>query len=428
MRILITGASGFIGSHLTQNLLNVGHEVVVCVRSTQAAQHRWPQAKALSADFCTDNNPTHWLPRLTGVDVVINCVGIIRELRRQTFAALHRETPIALFRACEQAQVKKVIQISALGADETAFSQYHISKRAADTVLSELDLDWTILMPSIVYGPGAKSMAMFKAIASLPIIPLVDKGDQPIQPIHINDLVDVITHTINAPDAQKKRLELVGPKPITMKALYSKLRLWMGYKNPHFISLPYSLTLLLARWGGFLGSTPMTAEAVQMLRKGNTGQVNHFIEELGHSPKSFDQVLTETPPQEPDQWHSRLYFIKPFLRLSIAFVWLFTGIISAFVVPTEVSYAMLAKATITGIWAPIILYGAAATDVLVGIALLARYRMTQIGLLQIAIILLYTIIITASQPEQWFHPFGPVTKNIPLIFTILTMMALERRP
>ena len=164
-----------------------------------------------------------------------------------------------------------------------------------------------------------------------------------------------------------------------------------------------------------------------MLCNGNTGRVSHFVNEMGSIPKNLDQVLADTPPQESDQWHSRLYFIKPFLRLSIAFVWLFTGIISAFVVPADVSYAMLAKAGITGIWAPIMLYGAAATDLLLGIALLARYRISLLGLLQIAIILLYTVIITASQPEQWFHPFGPVTKNLPLIFTILTMIALERR-
>jgi len=428
MRILVTGASGFIGQHIIQQLLNAKHDVIACVRHPRPAQQRWPNAEIIPVHYCTDHAQADWLPRVKGVDIVINCVGIIREHGKQTFQALHTQAPIALFLACEQAGVRRVIQFSALGADENAFSQYHLTKKAADDVLTGLNLDWAILMPSIVYGPGAKSMALFKTMASLPITPLVDAGDQPIHPVHINDLLKLVNHLIESEVPLKRRWEVVGPEPITMKTLYLKLRDWFGYEHSRFIAVPYPVTITLARWSGFLSNTPMTVEAVKMLRQGNTGDVNQFAHELGVMPKSVDQVLADTPPQESDHWHSGLYFIKPFLRLSIAFVWIFTGVISAFFVPTEVSYDMLAKASITGLWAPVMLYGAAATDVLLGIAVLARYQVSRLGLLQIAIILLYTIIITASQPEQWLHPFGPVTKNIPLIFTILTMMVLERRP
>lgn len=427
MNILITGASGFIGSHVTEALINAGHDVTVCVRNTKSAQQRWPNAHTITTDFCKDHDISEWLPRLDGIDVVVNAVGIIRETRSQTFAALHTAAPCALFKACEKAGVKSVIQISALGADETAFSQYHLSKRAADECLMTLNLHWSILMPSIVYGPGAKSMAFFRALASLPWTPIVDKGDQPVQPIHINDLTQAVLQIINQKNREQLRIELVGPKAITIKDIYSHLRHWLGLGKARFISLPYQLTLVAGRVGGFLGNTLMTKESMQMLRKGNVADVTPFVKQFGFQPISFEQALANTPAQQADRWHAGLYFLKPLLRFSIAFLWIFTGIVSAFVFPIEQSYAMLAKVGITGFWAPLMLYGAAATDVALGVATLMAYRLRLVVLIQIAVIMLYSIIITFSQPEQWLHPFGPVSKNIPLIVATLTMLVLEKK-
>jgi len=427
MNILITGASGFIGSHLVDTLLQAGHNVTTCVRNAKAAQHRWPTLVSISADFTRDHDASDWLPRLENIDVVINTVGIIRETGKQTFDALHTKAPIALFRACEQAGVKRVIQVSALGADDTAFSQYHLSKRAADDVLISLDLDWAIVMPSIVYGPAAKSMALFKAIAAMPFIPIIDAGDQPVQPIHIDDLCQAVLQLVESSASKQLRIEMVGPHPVTMKAWYTQLRHWLGLGKAHFISMPYRLALVGARLGGFLGNTPMTPEAIEMLRVGNTGDVKPFVQQFGFKPISFEDSLKQSPAQQPDKWYAGLYFLKPLLRLAIAFLWIFTGIISAFVFPVEDSYAMLAKAGITGHWAPIMLFGAAATDVALGFATFLAYRIHLVGLIQIAVIVLYTIIITFSQFEQWLHPFGSVSKNIPLIVATLIMMTLERK-
>ena len=118
MNILLTGASGFIGSHLLRRLHAAGHRITACVRQPQAAARRFAGADDIACDFSRDTPEAAWLPRLEGIDVVINAVGIIRETRRQTFTALHSATPEALFRAAARCGVKKVIQISALGADE----------------------------------------------------------------------------------------------------------------------------------------------------------------------------------------------------------------------------------------------------------------------------------------------------------------------
>jgi uncharacterized protein YbjT (DUF2867 family) len=426
-RILLTGASGFIGSHIASALIQQGHQLVICARDPKWAKQRFPDSECIEADFTRDDDIALWVQRTERVDIVINTVGIIREEGKQTFDALHRDTPVALFKACEISQVKRVIQLSALGADEWALSHYHRSKRAADRVLSSLNLDWVILMPSIVYGPQAKSMALFKALSSLPLIPLVESGMQPIQPLHISDLVAAVMQCIVTDQPMRKRIELVGPEPITMKALLTQLRSWLGYPPARFISLPYSTTLRLARWAGFLGIMPANDEAIGMLRRGNTGDVSNYTRAFGHCPKDLNQALAELPSQQSDRWHAGLYFLHPWLRWSIAFVWLYTGIISLFFVPTEISYGMLAKTGIDATWAPLFLYGASLIDLSLGIAVLLRLYPRQIGCLQILLMILYTLIITFSQPEHWLHPFGPVSKNVPMVLTIIVLMILEKK-
>ncbi|MCG7968864.1 MAG: SDR family oxidoreductase [Candidatus Thiodiazotropha endolucinida] len=427
MRILITGATGFIGSHLTQALLERGHIVLVCVRNPEPAKQRWPDIIPIKVDFSVDHEVEHWIGRLEGVDVVINAVGIIRETRTQTFDLLHRQTPIALFKACEKAAVKRVIQVSALGADDEAFSHYHLSKRVADCYLRASPIDWVIVMPSIVYGAGAKSMAFFKALSALPVIPLIDRGDQPIQPIHINDLTRAVVALVESPGVLRSDVEMVGPVPIRIKALYSKLRQWLNLRQGRFISIPYRLSLHAAKWAGLLGEIPITKEAVAMLRKGNTASVAPFIARFGFQPRSVEQAFIELPAQQADRWHAGLYFLAPLLRLSIAFLWLYTALVSAFLFPLDQSYAMLAQVGILGDWQTIVLYGATTTDLLLGLAILFAYRLQLVVLLQVGIILLYSAIILLWLPEYWLHPFGPMSKNLPLLVALMIVLVTQRR-
>ena len=162
MRILLTGASGFIGQHLLQALLAEGHHVVCAQR--RPGKSTEPRLAYIHADFVHDTDKSVWLARMNeigGIDVVINTVGIFRESASQTFARLHTETPRALFAACaESHEVQMVIQLSALGADQDARTAYHLSKKAADDYLASLPVRAWIVQPSLVYGPeGASARA-----------------------------------------------------------------------------------------------------------------------------------------------------------------------------------------------------------------------------------------------------------------------------
>jgi hypothetical protein len=111
----------------------------------------------------------------------------------------------------------------------------------------------------------------------------------------------------------------------------------------------------------------------------------------------------------------------------VALVWIVTGLLSFGIYPPAESYALLARVGVTGAAAASLLYAAAALDLALGLAVFALRRRCWLWRLQIAVILVYTAIISLALPEYWLHPFGPVLKNLPLVALIAALHELERR-
>jgi len=269
MNILLTGTSGFIGQHLLKALQITGHHVKAVTRSN-------------GFDFNQMTTIDAWLPHLKEIDVVINCVGIIVETRNQTFTTLHNQAPVALFHGCEEANVMKVIQISALGADEHAFTPYQLSKKAADDVLRSLPLNWFVLRPSLVYGKGGKSMEMFKRLASLPVLPLIDGGNQVIQPVHISDLTDTVLKCLTS-SISKLTLDIVGAHSVKFNEWLQFMRTAKGKPPAHIISIPFKISLAIAKFGKHMIPL-MHPDNLRMLNKGNYADAMPLTKFIGHMP------------------------------------------------------------------------------------------------------------------------------------------------
>ncbi len=428
MPILLTGATGFIGQHLLSALLADGHQIVACVRQPERWQGRFPKVKWMRCDYKKDHDPLVWLPRLSNIDVVINAVGIIRETRGQRFEDLHTHTPVALFQAAEQLGIRKIIQISALGADEQAESAYHLSKRAADEVLLGLNVDGVILQPSIVIGRGGGSTILFSALAALPWIPLIGQGEQRLQPIAIEDVKACVLALLHDWPRNSQRLALVGAEAVIFSQLLIDIRRWLGLRPTATWPIPILFMRLFAKINDWLGIGPLTSESLAMLQRGNCGDPAPLTAVTGIKPRPVEASLQNSPASMADLEQAQLFFLRPLLRLSIGFLWLFTGIVSAFLYPVEESYQLLAAAGISGIWAPILLYSASALDGLLGIATLIGYRIRIVVGLQLLVMLSYMVIISWALPGLWFHPFGAITKNVPLIVATLIMLVFEKKP
>lgn len=271
MKILLTGASGFIGGHILQTLEQAGHNII-------------PVSRHHGFDFRRMLTPEDWLPHLQGIEVVVNSVGIIAETRGQTFETLHHQAPAALFRACVMAGVPRVVQISALGADEQAFTPYQVSKKAADDVLRNLPLEWFILRPSLVYGDGGKSSAMFRFMASLPLIPLVGDGRQRIQPVHVSDVVATVMQCLQTASA-RRTLDVVGPEALTFVGWLQSMRQQLGKQPAPTLPIPLQLIMASAHLGRFL--VPMLhPDNLRMLQQGNTADEQPLADFLGRMPLS----------------------------------------------------------------------------------------------------------------------------------------------
>lgn len=236
MNIFITGASGFIGRHLIKRLLLRQFNITACIH-----RHELPyDVKIFRCDFARFTDTEQWLPYLKNMDVVINCVGIIAESSKNDFENIHVKAPKALFMACEVAGVKRVIHISALGvAQDMATAAYQKSKKAADEALMNTKLDWFILKPSLVYGNGGKSFEWFKKLSQLPVVPLIDGGQQLIQPIQVGILLDVIEKCLSAASSHQI-LNVVGQQAITyqqwMKHINPKRRQWRFFNIPMWLA------------------------------------------------------------------------------------------------------------------------------------------------------------------------------------------------
>lgn len=237
MKVLLTGASGFIGRNVAQALVVQGHTVQ-------------PVSRRHGLDMGRLLQPADWLPLLDGVDAVVNAAGIICQTRQQRFEQLHTQAPVALFQACARrgafAVAPRVVQLSALGADSTACTAFHRSKHAADQALLALPLAATVLRPSLVYGRGGTSATWLMRLARLPWLPVPDLGPSRIQPVHVSDVVAAVLQALARP-AGPAPLDVVGRQAFTLAGWLQVLRAAQGLPPARLLRVPGPVALVLGR-------------------------------------------------------------------------------------------------------------------------------------------------------------------------------------
>ena len=286
--VLLTGASGFLGSRIAAQLRARGLQVITASRTSTPA-----------CDFAQMTQAADWLPwlRTDGgppVDLVINAVGALRDRAGRSLQTLHADAPMALFDACAQAQVRRVVQISALGisGSDTAYAR---TKRQADEHLLGLtqrgQLDGLVLRPSVVFGRGGESSALFMNLAQLPVLPLPAAArQQPIQPMAVAELAEAIVNL--ALGERTGLLDLGGARALTMAAFIASLRAQLGKRPAAQLTLPQWATQASARAGDAVPVSPWCSASWALMSTPNATDARSLRAALGREPTPPEALLS----------------------------------------------------------------------------------------------------------------------------------------
>jgi len=420
MRVLVTGASGFIGSAVVASLREAGDRVIALGRNGA------PDAEHVSADV-TQLDETTWLDLLEGVDAVVNCAGIFADTATASVDEVNRRAAETLFRACLAAGVRRVVQLSAIGAGD-GLSPFARSKLAADRVLTGLDLDWVILRPAIVFGEDAGGgSALLRGLAALPIIP-IDPSAGDLQIVQLGDVVKTVVHMTRPEAPARVVLELVSPERLSFAETLRVIRSWLRLSPAREIRMPsplMSLGYALGDLAGWLGwKTPIRLAARAELRRGAVGDARGWIEATGLRPLRLREALAAKPSTAQERTFASLYFLQPLVLAVTSLFFIGTGITSV-TIGYRIGVSLLEQGGMGPLSGPSVIAGGLA-DLIAG-AMIAWRPTARWGLyLAIALSLFYFMFGTVLLPGLWRDPIGPMLKIFPLIVLNCVALAMVR--
>lgn len=424
MRILIVGASGFIGSHIAARLLADGYEIIGAGRDVRWARGRYPRITWVEADF---RKRVDW--NLSGVDAVINCVGVLQDGGGDSTQAAHVTGARALFDACERAGVRRVIQISAIGADPEAGTAYARTKHEGDGEFMARDLDWIVVKPSLVIARGVYGgTALVRGLAGIPFVtPLIESRGR-FRPIHMRDLCDAIVRLLAIDAPTKIVIEAAGPQQATLPEIVTAHRAWLGFGSSRIWIAPKWLADLAFACGDLLGAfgvrTSLKSTARVQMAHDVGGDPQSLVTHLGLAARPYEVALNAEPASVQDRWHARVYFVKPVARLMLAAFWIGTGIVC---LASGRAEAMdLARQAGLGRLDAFAADFGGAFDIAIGAALIvfAKHRKLILALMAVVTIA-YMAALTATLPHLWADPLGRLMKLIPFFALLAFVAAVE---
>lgn len=237
MKILLSGGTGFVGTEVLKQLIAAGHNVRLLTRTPE-------RCESIRQRYNVDlffGNILH-APSISGcmdgIEAVIHLVGIISEVGENTYDRVHRVGTQNLISEAKKAKVKRFIHMSALGVRANAHSQYHQTKWAAEEALRASGLDWTILRPSIIYGPGDSFVNLFARMTRWPMnflqlftLPVIEGGYSHLQPIPVADVAKCFVRALEIPTAIKKTYDLCGPEPLRLREIIKIIAEVLGHET-----------------------------------------------------------------------------------------------------------------------------------------------------------------------------------------------------
>ena len=223
MRVLITGATGFVGRAVCEAVVREGHSVR---RMARGSRSQSLEAQNDGTDWVRGSVlcPNDLRQGMQGCDAVIHLVGIIGEIGDQTFERVHQEGTRRVLEAALTSGVRRIVHMSALGTRPEAASRYHQTKWAAEEAVRSSGLDWTVFRPSLIYGPGDGFVNLFAGMSRWsPVLPVIGRGTSLLQPVSVDCVARAFARALDSKPAVHQTYDLCGPDRLNLPQILQTL-------------------------------------------------------------------------------------------------------------------------------------------------------------------------------------------------------------
>ncbi|BDG70214.1 complex I NDUFA9 subunit family protein [Roseomonas fluvialis] len=288
----VFGGAGFIGRHVVQRLAAAGYIVRVAGRDTERAGKLRTlggvgQVVPVPASITDDASVAR---AVSGATVVVNLVGILFEKKPGDFQRIQAEGAGRVARLAALAGAKRLVHLSAIGADAGSESLYARTKAEGEAAVLAAFPTATILRPSVVFGPEDQFFNRFAGLAQvLPFMPVVS-GETKFQPVYVGDVADAVMAAIDREDAAGRTYELGGPRAMSMREVLEFVLEHTGRRR-RLVDMPPKLVEFQARIGEMLPTPPITRDQLILLGRDNlVAEGALTLVELGISAKAAEAI------------------------------------------------------------------------------------------------------------------------------------------
>jgi len=285
--VLVLGGYGFIGRHVTEQLENLGAITLVGTRGDR--KPREPGCRVIALQKM--NQVEDWYSVLTGVNIVVNAVGILRQRKGESYDHVHHLAVASLVKACEHNNVR-LVHVSALGLGNPVKSRFLLSKRLGEKVITCSSADWRIVRPSLVDGEGGYGAKWLRRMASWPVHAAPANATGLLAPINARDLGEAIAKIAltmdQLRDANDRIFEVGGNRVLTM---FDYLEVLKSGPPKIKIRVPALVARLASHLFDLLHVTPLSFGHYELLKFDNLPGANRIHELLTRPPLDISANL-----------------------------------------------------------------------------------------------------------------------------------------
>ena len=289
--LFVTGVSGYVGRHLLDLIETGQFEAVYCLVRESSTLPKRPRLEIVRGDLLDADS---YLNALTHCESVLHLAAMTGKARPADYFRVNLEGTRALLDGCRRAGIRRFLYVSTIAAKfrDQSYYYYAQSKRQAETAVQASGTPYTIVRPTMIFGPEAPVLLSLTKLAKAPFIPVLGSGRTPVQPLFVDDLARCLLSILRG-TFENNVIELGGPQVIGIGELLRRVRRARGWGEGRTINLPAGIAISTLAFLEklFFGLWPVTAGQLASFANDGTASVNQRLLEWQAGMKGIDDML-----------------------------------------------------------------------------------------------------------------------------------------